>query len=130
MHKQLPRIAFIGLGNMGAPMALNLLKAGYAVCVFDLVQATMDNLKQAGAKSVNSALEVVQDVDVVISMLPAGKHVESLYISENGLVSQLKAGTLVIDSSTIDASTSKAVACKLAEKSIHFIDAPLTLVTI
>ena len=88
MQKQLPKIAFIGLGNMGSPMALNLLKAGYAVCVFDLVQATMDNLEQAGAKSANSALEVIQDVDVVISMLPAGKHVESLYIAENGLISQ------------------------------------------
>ena len=126
MQKQLPKIAFIGLGNMGSPMALNLLKAGYAVCVFDLVQATMDNLEQAGAKSANSLSEVVQDVDVVISMLPAGKHVESLYIAENGLISQLRAGTLVIDSSTIDASTSKLVATKLAEKGIHFIDAPVS----
>jgi 3-hydroxyisobutyrate dehydrogenase len=126
MQKQLPKIAFIGLGNMGSPMALNLLKAGYAVCVFDLVQATMDNLEQAGAKSANSALEVIQDVDVVISMLPAGKHVESLYIAENGLVSHLKSGTLVIDSSTIDASTSQLVATKLAEKGIHCIDAPVS----
>jgi 3-hydroxyisobutyrate dehydrogenase len=126
MHKQLPRIAFIGLGNMGAPMALNLLKAGYAVSVFDLVQATMDNLEKAGAKQANSASEVVYDVDIVISMLPAGKHVESLYTSENGLINQLKAGTLVIDSSTIDASTSKAVASQLAENNIHFIDAPVS----
>jgi 3-hydroxyisobutyrate dehydrogenase len=126
MHKQLPNIAFIGLGNMGAPMAFNLLKAGYGVRVFDLVQATMDNLERAGAIQASSALDVVQGADVVISMLPAGKHVESLYIGENGLISQLKAGTLVIDSSTIDASTSKAVASKLAEKNIHFIDAPIS----
>ena len=126
MQKQLPKIAFIGLGNMGSPMALNLLKAGYAVCVFDLVQAAMDNLEQAGANPANSALEVIQDVDVVISMLPAGKHVESLYIAENGLVSHLKSGTLVIDSSTIDASTSQLVATKLAEKGIHCIDAPVS----
>jgi 3-hydroxyisobutyrate dehydrogenase len=126
MHKQHPKIAFIGLGNMGSPMALNLLKAGYGVSVFDLVQATMDTLEQAGAKQANAASEVVQDADLVISMLPAGKHVESLYIGENGLINHLKAGTLVIDSSTIDASTSKAVASQLAEKSIHFIDAPVS----
>jgi 3-hydroxyisobutyrate dehydrogenase len=126
MHKQLPRIAFIGLGNMGAPMALNLLKAGYAVSVFDLVQATMDKLEQAGAKPASSASEVVHDVDVVISMLPAGQHVESLYIGENGLINRLKAGTLVIDSSTIDASTSKAVANELVQKNIHFVDAPVS----
>jgi 3-hydroxyisobutyrate dehydrogenase len=126
MHKQLPRIAFIGLGNMGAPMAHNLLKAGYAVSVFDLVQATMDNLEQAGATQATSAQDVVQDADVVISMLPAGKHVESLYIGENGLINHLKADALVIDSSTIDASTAKVVASKLSEKNIHFIDAPVS----
>lgn len=126
MQKHLPKIAFIGLGNMGSPMALNLLKKGYAVSVFDLVQATMDSLEQEGATQANSALEVVNNADVVISMLPAGKHVKSLYIGENGLISQLKADTLVIDSSTIDASTSKAVANKLAERGIHFIDAPVS----
>ena len=126
MQKHLPKIAFIGLGNMGSPMALNLLKKGYAVSVFDLVQATMDSLEQEGATQANSALEVVNNADVVISMLPAGKHVKSLYIGENGLISQLKADTLVIDSSTIDASTSKAVANKLAKRGIHFIDAPVS----
>jgi 3-hydroxyisobutyrate dehydrogenase len=126
MHKQLPKIAFIGLGNMGAPMAHNLLKAGYAVNVFDLVQATMDNIEQAGATQASSAPDVVQNADVVISMLPAGKHVESLYIGENGLINHLKADALVIDSSTIDASTAKVVASKLAEKNIHFIDAPVS----
>jgi 3-hydroxyisobutyrate dehydrogenase len=126
MHKQLPKIAFIGLGNMGSPMALNLLKAGYAISVFDLVQATMDTLERAGAKPASCASDVVQGADIVISMLPAGKHVESLYTGVNGLISQLKAGTLVIDSSTIDAFTAKLVASKLAEQNIHFIDAPVS----
>jgi 3-hydroxyisobutyrate dehydrogenase len=126
MPNQLPKIAFIGLGNMGAPMAHNLLKAGFSVSVFDLVQAAMDNLEQAGATPANSASDVVQGADVVISMLPAGKHVESLYIGDNGLINQLKAGCLVIDSSTIDAATSKVVANELAKKSIHFIDAPVS----
>ncbi|WP_293750415.1 3-hydroxyisobutyrate dehydrogenase [uncultured Paraglaciecola sp.] len=126
MQNELPKIAFIGLGNMGAPMAHNLLKAGYSVCVFDLVQTTMDSLEQAGATQAKSASDVVQGADVVISMLPAGKHVESLYIGDSGLISQLKAGCLVIDSSTIDAATSKVVANELAKKSIHFIDAPVS----
>ncbi len=76
MHKQLPNIAFIGLGNMGSPMALNLLKSGYSVSVFDLVQATMDTLEQAGANQATSASEVFQTADVAISMLPAGNPVE------------------------------------------------------
>lgn len=126
MDKLQTKIAFIGLGNMGGPMAHNLLKAGFEVCVFDLVQAVMDNLEQAGAKQAQSASDAVQGANVVISMLPAGKHVESLYIGENGLINQLKAGTLVIDSSTIDASTSKLVARQLAEKNIRFIDAPVS----
>lgn len=126
MNKQLPNIAFIGLGNMGAPMALNLLKSGFTVSVFDLVQAAMDQLEQAGAKQATSAADAIKEADVVISMLPAGKHVESLYLGENGLINQLQAGTLVIDSSTIDALTSKAVANILVEKNIHFIDAPVS----
>ena len=126
MNLPLPKIAFIGLGNMGAPMALNLLKADFDVCVFDLVQAAMDKLVQAGAKQANTALDVIQGADVVISMLPAGKHVESLYIGQNGLINHLKAGTLVIDSSTIDASTVKLVANQLVQNSVNFIDAPVS----
>ncbi|WP_339723371.1 3-hydroxyisobutyrate dehydrogenase [uncultured Paraglaciecola sp.] len=126
MENQLPKVAFIGLGNMGAPMAHNLLKAGFSVSVFDLVQTAMDNLEQAGATQAKSAENVVQEADVVISMLPAGKHVESLYVGEKGLIKHLKAGALVIDSSTIDAATSKMVASQLAQKNIHFIDAPVS----
>ncbi|WP_299082878.1 3-hydroxyisobutyrate dehydrogenase [uncultured Paraglaciecola sp.] len=126
MSKQDPNIAFIGLGNMGAPMAHNLLKAGYQVSVFDLVQTAMDKLEAAGASQASSAAEAIQGADVVISMLPAGKHVESLYTGDSGLINLLKAGTLVIDSSTIDAATSKAVASQLAENNIHFIDAPVS----
>jgi 3-hydroxyisobutyrate dehydrogenase len=126
MDIQAPKIAFIGLGNMGAPMAHNLLKAGFTVAVFDLVQTAMDNLQQAGATQARSAADVVQGADVVISMLPAGKHVESLFIAKNGLINHLEAGALVIDSSTIDSATSKKVASQLAEKNIHFIDAPVS----
>jgi 3-hydroxyisobutyrate dehydrogenase len=126
MDNTLANIAFIGLGNMGAPMAHNLLKAGYALSVFDLVQETMDQLAQAGARAATSASDAIQNVDVVISMLPAGKHVVSLYLGEDGLFEQLKPGTLVIDSSTIDAATSQMVASKLAHKGVNFIDAPVS----
>lgn len=126
MQKKHPNIAFIGLGNMGAPMAHNLLKAGFTVSVFDLVQPAMDQLEQAGATQAKSAVEVVINADVVISMLPAGKHVESLYMGDNGLIKHIKTGALVIDSSTIDAATSKRVANTLDKKGIHFIDAPVS----
>lgn len=126
MQKKHPNIAFIGLGNMGAPMAHNLLKAGFTVSVFDLVQPAMDQLEQAGATQAKSAVEVVINADVVISMLPAGKHVESLYMGDNGLIKHIKNGALVIDSSTIDAATSKRVANTLDKKGIHFIDAPVS----
>jgi len=126
MQNQTAKIAFIGLGNMGGPMAHNLVKAGFSVCVFDLVQSTMDALEQAGATQAGSAIEVVKDADVVISMLPAGKHVEALYAAQGGIDQHLKANTLVIDSSTIDAATAKKVAAHLATKNIKFIDAPVS----
>ncbi|HET8790925.1 MAG TPA: NAD(P)-binding domain-containing protein, partial [Modicisalibacter sp.] len=77
-------IAFIGLGNMGAPMASNLLKAGHDVVVFDLVEAAIQSLKDAGASSADSATEAARGAEVVISMLPAGAHVRSLYLGQNG----------------------------------------------
>lgn len=126
MQKQSTKIAFIGLGNMGGPMAHNLVKAGFAVCVFDLVQSTMDALEKAGATQAKSAAEAVNDADIVISMLPAGKHVEALYASEGGIGQHLKANALVIDSSTIDAATAKKVAAHLAKQNIKFIDAPVS----
>ncbi|MBL4631323.1 MAG: 3-hydroxyisobutyrate dehydrogenase [Paraglaciecola sp.] len=126
MDKQFPKIAFVGLGNMGAPMALNLVKSGFELCVFDLMQSAMEHLQAAGAKQANSATDAIAGADIVISMLPAGKHVESLYLGENGLISHLKAGTLVIDSSTIDASTAKLVANQLAHNKVQFIDAPVS----
>jgi 3-hydroxyisobutyrate dehydrogenase len=124
------KIAFIGLGNMGGPMAYNLLKAGHQVSVFDLLQSAVDELAAAGARAASSASDAVTGVNVVVSMLPAGKHVEALYLGgvgqEDGLQAHLPQGTLVIDSSTIDAGTSQKVAKQLAEKGIAFIDAPVS----
>lgn len=120
------KVAFYGLGNMGGPMASNLLKAGYQVCVYDLFPEAVDKLVEEGATTADSALSVAENADIVVSMLPAGKHVKSLYIEENGLIGVLKQGALVIDSSTIDAESAQITAKTLAEKGIGFIDAPVS----
>lgn len=119
-------IAFIGLGNMGGPMAINLLKAGHQVTVFDLQESAMQKVAKQGGKTSTSAVAAVVDAEVVISMLPAGKHVEALYLGENGLVKMLAKETLVIDSSTIDAATAQKVATALGHASIQFVDAPVS----
>ena len=119
-------IGFIGLGNMGGPMALNLVSAGHKVTVFDLVPDAVKTLTDAGASAAATANEAVTGADFVISMLPASKHVVSVYLGENGLINDLNPGTLVIDSSTIDAATSQHVAKALAEKQIDFVDAPVS----
>lgn len=119
-------IAFIGLGNMGGPMAANLVKAGHSVVVFDLVQDNVDSLVAQGASAAGSASKAVAEAEVVISMLPAGKHVESLYCGENGLEQHMLPGTTVIDSSTIDADTAKRVGGKLESAGFKFVDAPVS----
>ncbi len=121
------KVAFFGLGNMGGPMAANLVKAGYAVCVYDLVPEAVNSLVELGATKADTTLEVVANADVVISMLPAGKHVQGLYesVAIDG-VSGIKSGALVIDSSTIDAATAKSVAVSLSKLNINFIDAPVS----
>jgi len=122
-------IAFIGLGNMGGPMALNLLKAGMQVCVFDLMPQAVDKLVEQGASKADNALDAVKNAQIVISMLPAGKHVEALYLGNEqqaGLMSVLGADCLVIDSSTIDTATAQKVGKALMAKGIHFVDAPVS----
>ncbi|WP_448211231.1 3-hydroxyisobutyrate dehydrogenase [Colwellia sp. MEBiC06753] len=120
------KIAFIGLGNMGGPMAINLIKAKHDVCVYDLSAQAVIDVVEHGASTGVSAQETVQGADVIISMLPAGKHVEAVYLGEDGLINHIKANALVIDSSTIDAATSIKVGAALKEKSIEFIDAPVS----
>ncbi|HIF88726.1 MAG TPA: 3-hydroxyisobutyrate dehydrogenase [Candidatus Thioglobus sp.] len=120
------KIAFIGLGNMGLPMAVNLVKAGYRVKAFDLIPASIQSFVAAGGKQASSAKEAAEDAEVVISMLPAGKHVNELYRSEDGLLAQLPKGCLVIDSSTIDATTARQVGATAFKAGIDFIDAPVS----
>lgn len=103
------QIAFIGLGHMGAPMATNLLKAGYLLNVFDLVQSAVDGLVAAGASAARSARDAVQGADVVISMLPASQHVEGLYLDDDGLLAHIAPGTLVLECSTIAPTSARKV---------------------
>lgn len=120
-------VGFIGLGNMGGPMAANLLNAGHNVRVFDLSPEAVDVLVEQGAIAANNAADLAVDADFIVSMLPAGKHVEALYLdSESGLINCLNNKTRVIDSSTIDASTAQKVGQALASKGIGFVDAPVS----
>ena len=124
-----PNIAFIGLGNMGAPMAENLLKAGYTLSVYDLSAEATARLQQAGASVADSPKDAVQNAQVIISMLPAGKHVHSVYLGEgssDGLLIDLPKGTLVIDSSTIAAADARKVAEVASKLGIDFLDAPVS----
>lgn len=123
------RIAFIGLGNMGGPMALNLHRAGHAVLGFDLAQGTRERLAAAGLPIAADAAGAAQGAQALISMLPASAHVAALYLGEgaqSGLLARLAAGTLVIDCSTISAATARSVAQAAAQRSIGFIDAPVS----
>ncbi len=120
------KIAFLGLGNMGGPMAKNLIAAGHNLCVFDLSAAACEALADAGAAVADSASAAVQDADVVISMLPAGKHVAATFLGESGLLAQLPAGSLVLDASTIDAETAKQVAAEATRCNIDFMDTPVS----
>ena len=123
------QIAFIGLGNMGAPMAINLVKAGHSVKVFDLSADALARVKTEGGHTASSAQDAVQGAEVVISMLPASQHVESLYLGKDGapgLLSNITKGALIIDSSTIAAATSQKVAQAAAAAGMGFIDAPVS----
>lgn len=120
------KIAFIGLGNMGGPMAQNLLKAGHQLHVFDLQQAAIDQAAQHGAIGFSNAVEAVSQVDLVISMLPAGKHVLDLYLGENGIAKNLAKDSLIIDCSTIDSSASVQLAEQLRLLNLRVLDAPVS----
>ncbi|MDQ0068603.1 3-hydroxyisobutyrate dehydrogenase [Variovorax boronicumulans] len=123
------KIAFIGLGNMGGPMAMNLLKAGHTLSAFDLSAEACKKFGGEGLPIAKSAAETVADAEVVISMLPASAHVEGLFLGgagKPGLLESIKAGTLVIDSSTIAAATSRKVAEAAAAKGVAMIDAPVS----
>jgi 3-hydroxyisobutyrate dehydrogenase len=116
-------IAFIGLGNMGGPMAANLVKAGHKVIAFDLVAASRDQAKADGAAIAESSVGAVKGADVVITMLPAGKHVISVWTD---IVPSIKKGALIIDCSTIDVESAKQAHALAAKHGIPSVDAPVS----
>jgi len=120
------KVAFIGLGNMGGPMALNVGKAGHTLSVFDLSAEACRKYAAEGLSVADSAAAAVAGADAVVSMLPASRHVEALYLGEGGLMSQIAPGTLVIDSSTIAAATSRKLAEEGGKRGIAVIDAPVS----
>jgi 3-hydroxyisobutyrate dehydrogenase len=120
------RIAFIGLGNMGGPMAANLVKAGYSVRVFDLAPAALQAAAAAGAAIASSAADAVVDAQVVITMLPASRHVEGLYLGEQGLLASIPSGALLIDCSTIAPATARKLAEAASARGLAMIDAPVS----
>ncbi len=117
------KVAFFGLGNMGASMAINLLKAGHDVTVFDLVQSQVEKLAEQGARPATSAAQAALNADAIVSMLPAGKHVKSLYEEILPTVNQ---PTLFIDCSTIDANDAIQLHQLITDAGHSFVDAPVS----
>jgi 3-hydroxyisobutyrate dehydrogenase len=123
------KIAFIGLGHMGGPMALNLHKAGHALTAFDLSAEACDRLAAEGVFIAATAADAVEGAEAVVSMLPASAHVDALYFGADGrpgLLESIAPGALVIDSSTIAAATSRKVAAAGAARGLAVIDAPVS----
>jgi len=118
------RIAFIGLGHMGGGMAPNLVKAGHDVRAFDLVPEAIQHAADAGCSAAGSAAEAVRDADVVITMLPAAKHVKAVF--ESDIAPNAKPGTLLIDCSTIDVASAREVGEAMQAKGFDFLDAPVS----
>jgi 3-hydroxyisobutyrate dehydrogenase len=119
-------IAFIGLGNMGGPMAANLQKAGHRVTAFDLSAEALAKAREQGVRTATSAAEAVEGASVVVSMLPASCHVEALFLGNDGLLAKLAAGTLVIDCSTISPASAQKVANEAVARGHAMLDAPVS----
>jgi 2-hydroxymethylglutarate dehydrogenase len=119
-------VGFIGVGNMGNPMAANVLKAGFPMTVFDLSPKTMENLVKAGAKPAGSAREVVERSEVVLTSLPASPDVEKAYLEPGGLIESAKSGTILIDLSSVLPSTPRKIEPKAKAKGLGFLEAPVS----
>ena len=120
------KIGFIGLGNMGGPMAANLAKAGHEVFATDLSIGAIDRAEEAGCHRAESVADAVKDADIVVSMLPAGAHVRSVYTEGYGVIANAKEGALFIDSSTIDVDSARAVSRAASDKGFAMVDAPVS----
>lgn len=119
-------IGFIGLGNMGGPMAANLVKAGHKVQGFDLSDAALDLGRSNGVEIARTATDAVSGAELVVTMLPAGRHVAAAYTGEGGLLSVAEPGTVFVDSSTIDVSTARSVHASAQDAGMLMVDAPVS----
>ena len=120
------RIGFIGLGNMGLPMAQNLIKAGHSVEGVDVSEAAVAKLVAAGGVRVETPKSAAARGDVVITMLPSGKEVREVYLGSSGIIENANQGTLLIDCSTIDVETARAVAAEAEKRGLLMLDAPVS----
>jgi len=120
------KTAFIGLGNMGLPMARNLVAAGYKVTGFDLSQDACEALAGSGGEIAATVTDAVTGAELVVTMLPAGQHVESVYTGEGGVLATASSDTLLIDCSTIDVETARRVAAAAQQAGFDMVDAPVS----
>lgn len=119
-------IGFVGLGNMGGPMAANLVKAGHKVRGFDLAAASLNEAASTGVETTKSLAEAVEGADTIFTMLPAGKSVRAVYQGSGGIFGAAAAGALLIDCSTIDVATARAVADGAERAGLDILDAPVS----
>jgi 3-hydroxyisobutyrate dehydrogenase len=120
------QIGFIGLGNMGLPMAQNLIKAGHPVCGYDLSTAALDKFSALGGIAVRSLDVASMGVDLVITMLPAREQVREVYLGQGGVLASAAPGTLLVDCSTVDVETARAVAAAAKVNEFEMLDAPVS----
>jgi len=120
------KIGFVGVGNMGGPMAINLIRAGHDVRCFDLSAEAVGRVVAAGGTAASSATEAAKGVAFVCTMLPKGDHVRAVYLGDNGLIAQSDPGTTFIDCSTIDVATAREVAAVATEAGRPMVDAPVS----
>jgi 3-hydroxyisobutyrate dehydrogenase len=119
-------VGFIGVGNMGNPMASNVLKAGFPLTVFDLHPPAMENLLGAGAKGAASARDVVEENEIVLTCLPASPDVEAAYLEPGGLVDRARPGTILIDLSSVLPSTPRKIEPRARARDVRFLEAPVS----
>jgi 3-hydroxyisobutyrate dehydrogenase len=119
-------IGFIGLGNMGLPMVRNLLRAGHSLRAFDIAPACLEAAARAGATATGSAAEAAAEAELVITMLPEGRHVRAVYLGPDGVIAASAPQALLIDCSTIDVATARAVSQAAMERDLEVVDAPVS----
>ena len=119
-------VGFIGLGNMGNPMALNVLKKGYALTVFDMNPNAIKNVVAAGAKGASSAADVLANADVVFTSLPGSPEVEPFYLAAGGAIEKAKAGAVLIDLSSVLPSTPRKIEAAAKARGLKFLEAPVS----